>query len=558
MSKVLSVHNLANLIAERIAAGLKRKTLTTCSKWAEAYRIMGKPFPGPWKFKYHPWLKEMHDSTAELNVGKKAAQVGFTETLLNISFFHIDVKDVDVLYVLPAKTPDASDFSTGRFDPALEMSPHLMNLFSDVKNIGHKRAGHTNLYIRGSKSRAGLKSIPVGLVILDEVDEMEQENIPLAFERSGGQMEKLSWAVSTPTLPKVGIDKLYQDTTQEHFFFKCPCCSRLIEMTFPNCLEITGEDVNDPNLDNSFLKCDTCKGKLNHETKIDWLSTGRWIPSYTNRASRGFHVPQLYSSARPARPSEIAKHYLRSLRDPTEEQEFFNSKLGLEHIVEGAAITDADLDQCTTSYRTYTHSSSHLVTTMGIDVGKWLHYEIDQWNIPDGANITDINVMARCKVLRADKVLNFEELDDLVRRFYVNHVVIDANPERRKAFEFAQRFYGFVKMCFYGMGVNGKQIHIGKDEEPTITVDRTSWLDLSLGRFRNTTINLPFDISQEYKSNIKSLIRIYSRDKFGNPIGRYEKGNEPDHFAHARNYAEIALPFALDLATSEDISESVL
>jgi phage terminase large subunit GpA-like protein len=138
-------HELARVFAKRIAEGLKRKNLTTCSRWACECRVMGQPFPGRWTFDHHPWLRGMHDSEAELNVGQKAAQMGFTETVLNIVFYHIDIKAVDCLYVLPAKTPDASDFSAARFDPALESSPHLASLFSDVKNVGHKRAGSANL-----------------------------------------------------------------------------------------------------------------------------------------------------------------------------------------------------------------------------------------------------------------------------------------------------------------------------------------------------------------------------------------------------------------------------
>ena len=123
-------------MAQRITSGLSRKAITSCSQWAEKYRILGgKDFPGPWRFKHHPWLREMHDSLAPMNVGKKSAQMGYTETVLNLTFFKIDIERVDCLYVLPSKTPDASDFSTGRFDPALELSPHLENLFSDVKNI---------------------------------------------------------------------------------------------------------------------------------------------------------------------------------------------------------------------------------------------------------------------------------------------------------------------------------------------------------------------------------------------------------------------------------------
>jgi len=163
-------HPLVALLRERIVSGLQRKAVTTSSRWALKYRIMGQPFPGPWTFNHHPWLKDMHDSQAEIIIGQKAAQMGYTEVALNKVFKAIDIDGISVLYVLPASTPDASDFSTARFDPALEMSEHLRSMFTDVKNIGHKRAGNANLYIRGSRSRSQLKSIPVGLVIVDEKD----------------------------------------------------------------------------------------------------------------------------------------------------------------------------------------------------------------------------------------------------------------------------------------------------------------------------------------------------------------------------------------------------
>jgi hypothetical protein len=132
-----------------------------------------------------------------------------------------------------------------------------------------------------------------------------------------------------------------------------------------------------------------------------------------------------------------------------------------------------------------------------------------------------------------------------MHRFRVASCVVDANPERRKALEFANRFYGLVKLCYYGKGVNGKIINESKDQtEPSITVDRTTWLDLSLSRFRKGRIEVPVDLSYEYKQHIKAPVRVYSKDKDGNPVGRYESGTKEDHHAHSRNYAEIALPLA--------------
>jgi Phage terminase large subunit (GpA) len=550
-------HALAQLIAERIAAGLRRKALTTCSRWSQACRVMGKPFAGPFSFKYHPWLREMHDCDSEMIVGQKSAQAGYTEFALNKSFFNIDVLSSSVLYVLPSQTPDATDFSAARFDPALDLSPHLSNLFSDVKNVGHKRAGNTNLYIRGSKSKAGLRSIPVALIVLDEVDVMEQENIPLALERVSGQMEKQVIAISTPTMQRHGINKMFLDSTMEHFFFKCPCCSRRTELVFPDCLVITADEVNDPRVSESHLICKECKGTLVHQEKTLWLADGKWVPSVTERPSRGFHVNQLYSST--VTPATLATSYLKALRDPAEEQEFYNSKLGLPHVVKGAGVSDENLHQSLGDYKMLQTAPRNACITIGIDVGRWLHYEIDQWFIPGNIPSIDLNVQAKCRVIAFGKVQDFDQLDLLMYQYNVMAGIIDANPERRKAYEFASRFYGKIKMCFYGQGIQGKQIHVGVDEEPTITVDRTSWLDLSLGRFRGTgMITIPLDVNEEYKQHIKALVRRYEKDKFGNPVGRYVKAdNDEDHYAHARNYAEIALPFAASLSNARDITEEM-
>lgn len=548
------MHNLEKLLLERISSGLKRRSITKPSEWAETYRVMPN---GPWRFKYHPWLKEMHDSENQFNVGMKAAQMGFTETMLNLAFYTIDVKGKDCLYVLPSKTPDASDFSSSRFDGALELSDYLSKLFSDVKNVGHKRAGAANLYIRGSQSRSGLKSIPVSTLILDEVEEMVQENIPLAFERQSGQLfdEKITWLISTPTIPNKGIHKYFKQSTQESFFFRCPSCSKLINLTFPESLVITAEDGLDPRLKDTHLICKECKAVLPHETKSSWLKDAYYVPAYPDRDSRGFTVNQLYSSA--IRPHEFALSYFKGLTNPADETEFFNSKLGTTHIVDGARVTDEQIEIAMRSgqFRITDPVKPGLIT-MGVDVGKWLHYEIDLW-LPS-SNVTpsmDMNMLTDCRVLKIGKVKHFEELDELMRSNYVLHCVIDANPERRKAFEFAMRFNGLVKLCFYGRGINGKQIKINTtDSEPTIQVDRTSWLDLSLGRFKNKSIILPLDTPLEYKEHIKALIRVYDKDSNGNPVGSYEKGdNDEDHFSHARNYAEIALPFALSMGTAQSI-----
>lgn len=538
-------------MSDRVISGLQRKSITRPSRWACTCRMMGEPYPGKWSFLHHPWLKEMHDSDAEINIGQKSAQMGFTEAVLNLTFYNIDVKRVDCLYVLPSKVPDATDFSSGRFDRALELSPHLSTIFSDVQNVGHKRAGTANMYIRGSRSRSQLKSVPVGFIVLDEVDEMDQENIPLALERVAGQVDWASWLISTPTYPEVGINKYFLDSTQDHFTFKCPHCSKWTELIFPECLEVCGDDQRDPRIEQSFIKCKECGVKLDHALKHEFLADGKWIPTFSDRSSRGFHINQLYSST--VTPVNIAKSYFLAQRNPADETELYNSKLGLPHAVKGSQLNEADFVEHYGEYGNGNVKPKGLVT-MGVDVGRYLHYEINDWKL-NGSVGGDYNTDAFCRVVLIGKATNFDELEELMRVWRVHACVVDRNPEPRSALQFANKFYGHVRLCMYGQGINGKDINPSKTEEHLVLVDRTSWMDLSLNRFRRKgMIEIPYDTPNEYRDQLKVPARIYRKDKDGNAVGYYENFGRDDHFAHARNYSEIALKFAATIRRHQNIS----
>ncbi len=125
-----------------------------------------------------------------------------------------------------------------------------------------------NLYIRGSNSRSQLKSVPVSLVIFDELDEMNLNNIDLAEQRTSGQLTKEIWKISTPTVAGRGINKYYVDSTQEKFIFRCPGCSKHISFRFPESLVITGDDSDDPDIQFSHLICTECKYQFKEQFEV--------------------------------------------------------------------------------------------------------------------------------------------------------------------------------------------------------------------------------------------------------------------------------------------------
>jgi len=153
----------------------RRRERPTLLEWTEKYRrIEGRPFT----LESYPFMRAIYEDTSPVKALMKAAQVSATEYAINCMFWALDAWGMDVLYLL-ATGEDASDFSAGRMNPAIEESDRLSDLFTDVQNVGHKRAGNRSVYVRGSRRRTGLKSIPVDLLIIDEYDEMVQTLVEL-------------------------------------------------------------------------------------------------------------------------------------------------------------------------------------------------------------------------------------------------------------------------------------------------------------------------------------------------------------------------------------------
>lgn len=515
---------------------------------------MSGDYPGPWDWRYHPWLKDMHDSKFDVNIGQKSAQMGFTEWALNTSFYYIDVLKMDVLYILPNKVPDAADFSSSRFNKALDLSPYLKRIFSDTDNIGHKRAGFANLFVRGSNSRSQLKSIPVNLIVFDELDEMNQKNLPLAEKRTSGQKTQKYLKISTPTDEGVGINASFSLSTQNHFFFPCPSCSKWIELKFPDSIKFVGEHQNDPRIHESHLICYECKNKLIHEAKPEYLNKGKWVAKHPANLEAGWHINQMYSMHLPV--VKIAQDWFKGLIDEFAELEFFNSTMGLTRSSSDAKITDKHIEDCLKNYKMYDGYTGQKPVTLGCDVGKVLHVWIDEWDVT-GRSGNDVNSYARPKNLWHGELLNFEDLDMFMRNFRVHYAVVDAQPETRKAFEFVSRHYGVARMCRYTQGLIGRQLGRSEDNPDTIIhVDRTSWLDCSLGRVRTQGRDLPFDTKYECREQLKAPSRRKDKDNTGNIRARYlTPDNKADHYAHAANYSEIALPLALGIGPNVDIKE---
>lgn len=486
--------------------------------WSREYRILDENYYSI--FPDYPYLYDIYDHFVDVEEEKKiavqkGAQTGLSETAINTSLWFID-NCGDVMYLLPTGG-DASDFSAGRFDPALEESDYLNDMFTDVSNVGHKRAGVRNYYLRGTQSKSKLKSVPVDYLILDEFDEMVQDNVALALKRLDASHYKWKFYLSTPTYPDYGINTEYKKSDQRKWFVKCQCGKKQSLDFFKNILDYVTEEDKLNNYQDCKLRCRECGSEIDKRE-------GKWQATNPGGKFPGYHINQLMSPT--ITVQELVDEWFDIQGNISAVEDFYNSRLGLPYVAEGDKLELSDIKDRIKDYKTGDKDKR----SMGIDVGNYLHFVISE---PDGDNKRTIKI---------GKITDFDDIQRYIKNYNVNVCVIDCRPETRKARELAEKIDKSdidctVLLCEYKDGY--KHEYKYDLDNYWLYVDRTEFLDRSLGRFKQRTIKLPINTPDEYKSHLTNLIRVIEEKRSGGKIARY-KNTGSDHYAHANNYDELA------------------
>jgi hypothetical protein len=329
--------------------------------------------------------------------------------------------------------------------------------------------------------------------------------------------------------------------------------------------------MNDPDCYKSYYQCTMCNyqyktwddnGFLRQDDKLQALcNTGHWQATVTDTDPdrRGFKVNQLYSYT--VSPAEIVIDYFKSMTNSFAKQEFHKSILGEPYIGEKSQVSDDMIARAIKRYsckQLTPKPGENRMITMGIDRGEWCNYVIAEWFYP--SLCLDLNTAAECRILDAGRFHqeDFEMYPDrLMHEWKVRACVVDMEPGPQDARRFARRFPGFVWLSKYIVGRTGKEMVVEDDGNyaPVLKTDRTNWLDVCLGRFYSNRIELPDDAPRGFGEHIKNLVRVYEEDNDGHPYALYRNFGKPDHYGHALNYAEMALPCAAAIATNTNIGK---
>ena len=325
------------------ADALRPDALLTVSQWADAFRVLDPATsgePGRWRTARTPYAREPMDRLSPTDpctmvVLMWASQLAKSECGNNWLGRVIHQSPGPALMVQP--TVEAAErYSKQRLARMCQATPELHERVGDPKS---RDGGNTLLskefpggilILTGSNAPAGLASMPVRYLDLDEVDRFshdaggEGDPVALAIQRTATFANRKILMTSTPTVKGASrIEDAYEASDKRRYHVPCPDCGEMQALVWANLKWQNG----DP--ETARYQCEACGVLLEDRQKTWMLARGEWIADNPEAGGRvhGYHLSALYSPHGWTSWSDLVREWLDGRKDPERLKVFINTKL---------------------------------------------------------------------------------------------------------------------------------------------------------------------------------------------------------------------------------------
>ena len=381
--------------------GLRPTKRLRPSEWADEHRFLSSVAaaePGRWRTSRTPYLKEIMDcfdpySQVQEVIFMKGAQIGATECGYNILGYYIDLDPCPIMCVMPTEGT-AKRNSKMRIDPMIEASPTLKGKIAAIKSrdkgntILQKDFAGGTLMLAGANSASSLRSVPVRVLILDEVDafpqDLEGEGSPvgLAKARTRTFANRKIAQISTPTVESTSaVHREFFTTDQRYFHVPCPHCAAMQRLRWE---QVRFSKTANPVV-SAHYECEHCSEAIEERHKPWMLKHGQWMadaPELADPKRIGYHLSSLYSPLGWYSWADAANDFLAAKRknDQNKMKVFVNTVLG-EVWKEKVIVPPYErLYERRGGYQTKQVPAEVCVLTAGVDVqADRLEMEITGW-----------------------------------------------------------------------------------------------------------------------------------------------------------------------------------
>jgi phage terminase large subunit GpA-like protein len=188
------------------------------------------------------------------------------------------------------------------------------------------------LFLTGSNSATGVKSMPIRWLFCDEIDEYpgdvdgQGDPIALAEKRTTGPTYPRGEVllVSTPTIKGLSpIDREFLASDQRRYFAPCPHCGSYDWIRWGNIRWTEGDPKS------AALTCVAWGALIEELHKTEMLARGEWRATAKGRGeTAGFRLSSLYSPLGWLPCSAAVSEFLEAKEDPVRSKNWVNSVLG--------------------------------------------------------------------------------------------------------------------------------------------------------------------------------------------------------------------------------------
>lgn len=392
-----NVTGVLETYGDAFGRGFKPDPRLTVDEWADQYRILSAASssePGRYRSSRTPFMRKPMRclSAREVRIRRvvvmAGAQIAKSESGNNWIGYVIHHVPGPMLVVLPT-VEVAKRFSQQRIAPMIEDTPVLSERVSEARSRDHSNTASLKefeggvLIITGANSAAGLRSMPIRFLFMDEIDEYpadvdgQGDPIALAEKRTATFVRKKTFLTSTPTIRGLSrIEREYLLSDRQRYYIPCPECEHMDFLTWNGQDNITKIEGTHHRIEwdeglpaTSHMICSGCSAKVPERYKTQMFARGEWRSTRPDAdgTTAGFHISSLYSPLGWKSWSDCVSEFLSSKDNPFHLKTWVNTTLGETWEEMGEALeTDVILSRARTYEAEVPHGVGILIGSVDV------------------------------------------------------------------------------------------------------------------------------------------------------------------------------------------------
>jgi hypothetical protein len=374
----------------------------TVEQWADERLILPREMaaePGPMRLARTPYLRQIFADLADPRVEQLdlmfGTQLGKSTALIALMAYVVDHEPAPIMLVQP--TLDlGKKFSKQRVAPLIAANACLA---TKIRESRSRDSGNTTLVkefpggilvITGANSPAGLASMPVKILLFDEVDDYpddaggQGEPVKIATARQDTFARRKRVKASSPKRPKgrSTIERGFEQGTGCDYYVPCPHCDHAQTLKWSN---VKWSSEPEPAPDTAVYVCESC-GVLIEEHHKPWmLEQGEWRAARPDAPTRSYRLNSLYSPLGWLSWKSLVVEWLeaqieRDRGNLLPLRTFINTRLAETWEEQAEKLAANELQEAATDYTLKIVPREGLLLVAGVDVQDD-RFEIDVWAI---------------------------------------------------------------------------------------------------------------------------------------------------------------------------------